>query len=468
MLHWWTYLRTMGANFHEVVEGRLYRGATPEPKNLKKWHAKYNIRTWIDLRQPSDCGFGSPTPTDRTRLFAAQVRMCKELGIDHIRIPISDREPTEDYDITRCLRLMDKGTDDESVFVACQGGRHRAGQMVALFGQRFLGWNEKQVKDSLKEGGFYPNGHERFARALEKLLGFALLLLCLVVPASAQSTGGSSASYPDDYQGIRIGCCVNGTCDYHQRETLTIASSGTVDTFRWSELPAAWQPAPVFTTDPSRVIYDVTVVERPNPIRGALAGVRTLRPPKIRGDQLERRNPLLLQFRDASSEIPLKANDPGDRQIRTPVPISGHPWLKPDNGPVATQVNFEADNNTVRVELDALRKATARPKSVYGADPPSFDRSYWVPFGLAVASSCTDWHSTSGALDRGGREANPIFRTDRGLGVRYGANVAATAAFLGYTAWLEHQGHRRVARILLWTLTGLRVTASAWNYSLRR
>lgn len=438
MLHWWTYLRTMGSNFHEVVEGRLYRGATPEPKNLKKWRAKYNIRTWIDLRLPADCDFGSPVPTDRTRLYAAQRKACRELGIEHIRIPISDREPTDDYDLTRCLRLMDKCADDGAVFISCQGGRHRAGEMVALYGQRFLGWSEDQVKDSLKQGGFYPNGHERFARSLEKLLGFALLLLCLVVPASGQTT--EKKWYPLN---------IDGSTPY--------AEGGVVI-----------GRAPVFTSDESTIVWDVGVQIRGNPVRGALAGVRTLRPPKIRGDQLERRSPLLLQFRDASSEIPIKATDPGDRQIGTPVPISGHPWLKPDNSPVATKANFEADNNTVGVELDALRKATARPKSVYGADSPSFDRSYWVPFGLAVASSCTDWHSTSGALDRGGREANPVFRTDRGLGVRYGANVAATAAFLGYTAWLEHKGHRRVARILLWTLTGLRFTASAWNYSLRR
>lgn len=181
----WTYLRTAGSNFHEVVPGQLYRGATPEPKNLKKWHAKYNIRTWIDLRLPSDCDFGSPVPTDRTRLFAAQVRMCQELGIEHIRIPISDREPTDEYDIARCLRLMADSTK-HGVFIACEGGRHRAGQMVALYGRRVLGWDEKKVKDSLSQGGFYPNGHERFAKSLEKLLGFALCLLLLVVPAMGQ------------------------------------------------------------------------------------------------------------------------------------------------------------------------------------------------------------------------------------------------------------------------------------------
>lgn len=380
MLHWWTYLRSMGSNFHEVIPGQLYRGATPEPKNLRKWHAKYGLKTWIDLRLPSDCDFGSPKPTARTRLYAAQRKACQELGIDHIRIPISDREPTADFDTDRCLRLMSDPTN-QAVFIACQGGRHRAGKMVALYGQRFLGWDEDQVRDSLKQGGFYPNGHERFAKHLEKLLGFVLLLLCLVVPASGQYKA-------------------------------------------WSH---------------GRVVIDTTADAAPVP--------------EVRGD-------------DSSHDIPLITSSAWE--TATPIAVSRHPWLKPNLPATYTQANREADSNTVRVELKALRKATARPKSVYGADSPSFDRSYWVPFGLAVASSCTDWHSTSGALERGGREANPVFRTNRGLGVRYGANVAATAAFLGYTAWLEHRGHRRVARILLWTLTGLRFTASAWNYSLRR
>lgn len=432
----WTYLRSMGSNFHEVVKGELYRGATPEPKNLKKWKTKYNIRTWIDLRLPSDRDFGSPVPTDRTRLYNAQRKACQELGIDHIRIPISDREPTSDFDIERCLRLM-ADSSNHPLFIACQGGRHRAGQMVALYGQRVLGWTDDKVKDSLKQGGFYPNGHERFARSLEKLLGFTLLLLCLVVPASGQTT--EKAWYP-----------------------LTINGPSTT-----SEGGVQIGSAPVFTADPLRVIYDVTVVERSNPIRGALAGVRSLRPPKIRGDQSESvpwwDNPYL-HFVPASFEIPLTANEErGDRAI-----APGHPWLAPDiRSPVHTQTKSDTHTD-VSVELDALHKATARPKSVYGADSRRYDRTYWLPFGLAVASSLTDWHSTSGGLARGGREANPVFRTNGGRGVRYGANVAATAAFLGYTAWAEKLGHRRVARILLWTLTGLRFTASAWNYSVRR
>lgn len=437
MLHWWTYLRTMGSNFHEVVPGRLYRGATPEPKNLRKWHEKYGIKTWIDLRLPSDCGVGSRVPSDRTRLFVAQDKVCEELGIEHIRIPISDREPTDDFDITRCLRMMDKCADDGAVFVACQGGRHRAGAMVALYGQRFLGWDEDKVKDSLKQGGFYKPGHERFARALEKLLGFALLLLCLVVPASGQTR---EEWHPLNY---------NGPVPSSQTGGVVIGR------------------APVFTSDETTIVYDVGVQIRGNPIRGALAGVRTLRPPKIRGDQLERRNPLLLQFRDASQVIPLSTLSRA-WETATPIAVSRHSWLKPVSRPVAHTQAKIAPETAVRVELDAPRKATAGPKSLYGADSPRFDRSYWVPFGLAVASSCTDWHSTSGALDRGGREANPVFRSNRGLAVRYGANVAATAAFLGYTAVLEHKGHRRVARILLWTLAGLRFTASAWNYNLHR
>ena len=97
-----------------------------------------------------------------------------------------------------------------------------------------------------------------------------------------------------------------------------------------------------------------------------------------------------------------------------------------------------------------------------------FDRSYFLPFGLAVASSVTDWHSTYGGLNRGGREANPIFRSDQGRAVRWAANVAATAGFLGYTAWLEQTGHRKIARVLLYTLTALRVVASIHNYRIRR
>jgi hypothetical protein len=105
-----------------------------------------------------------------------------------------------------------------------------------------------------------------------------------------------------------------------------------------------------------------------------------------------------------------------------------------------------------------------------GAPLPAkkFDRSYWIPFFTALGASGTDWHSTHGGLARGAREGNPVFGTNGGRGVRWGANVAATGAFLTYTAWLEHKGHRKIARTLLYLLTGLRTAASVWNYTRRR
>ena len=50
----WTYLRTAGSNFHEVVPGRIYRSATPSPENLEKYRRKFGIKTWLDLRMPKD------------------------------------------------------------------------------------------------------------------------------------------------------------------------------------------------------------------------------------------------------------------------------------------------------------------------------------------------------------------------------------------------------------------------------
>lgn len=136
--------------------------------------------------------------------------------------------------------------------------------------------------------------------------------------------------------------------------------------------------------------------------------------------------------------------------------LVSHPFIKPDV------------ENRQQIAASAQRKPPEVSVDSVSPEGHAFDRSYFLPFSLAVASSVTDWHSTYGGLARGGREANPVFRTDGGRGVRWGANVAATGVFLAYTAVLEKKGHRRIARILLYTLTTLRLAASIHNYSIRR
>ena len=182
---WWTYLWSSGANFHVVVprtadgRGGLYRSATPSPGNLARWSEEYGIKTWIDLRMPSDYSDHS--------FFTAQCTAARTFGINRISAPCSDRLPLPDSTIDVVLALM----QDESKYpmlIACKGGRHRAGAMVALFLKRVLGWSgERAYADAKKTGGYYPNGHKAYDKHFRYLLGLAAALLLFIVPAFGQS-----------------------------------------------------------------------------------------------------------------------------------------------------------------------------------------------------------------------------------------------------------------------------------------
>lgn len=68
-----TYLKTAGDNFHTVVDGVLYRSATPSPENLEKWQRKYKIATWLDLRIPTTAALTAGTQTLAGNAFANSI-----------------------------------------------------------------------------------------------------------------------------------------------------------------------------------------------------------------------------------------------------------------------------------------------------------------------------------------------------------------------------------------------------------
>lgn len=173
----WTYLRTSGPNFHVVVPptiapdgtktGGIYRSATPSPGNLAQWREQYGIRTWIDLRMPADYSDNSK--------FAAQCAAARTFGITRVSAPCSDREPMPDSTIDVVLGMLTT-PGLQPVLIACAGGRHRTGLLVALYRMRVQGWpaetkDKKGAFDEAKHCGFYPDGHERFAAHFRKLLG---------------------------------------------------------------------------------------------------------------------------------------------------------------------------------------------------------------------------------------------------------------------------------------------------------
>ena len=158
----WTYLRTSGDNFHEVVPGRIYRSATPSPENLEKYRRKFGIKTWLDLRMPKDYRDSS--------FLAAQCAIAKRLGIERISLPLDDFGVVSDEQIRVGLEIL---TDEsrQPLLFGCKGNRHRAGLLCAVFRMRIMGWTAEDVLKEAIHCGYYRHGHRAFDDRFMDLIG---------------------------------------------------------------------------------------------------------------------------------------------------------------------------------------------------------------------------------------------------------------------------------------------------------
>lgn len=150
----WTYLRTSGSNFHEVVPGRIYRSAAPEASDLVKLRAKFGIDTLLDLRQASDVGTDRRTPSEKLREYQRLLAECKRLGIKHVSVPFDDKAMPLRLQIDKALAVLDDPSN-RAVQLFCNGGRHRSGGVVARYRVEHQGWTAEAAYDEAKKCGFY-------------------------------------------------------------------------------------------------------------------------------------------------------------------------------------------------------------------------------------------------------------------------------------------------------------------------
>ncbi|UCG57828.1 MAG: tyrosine-protein phosphatase [Phycisphaerales bacterium] len=107
-----------GANFREVVSGRVYRSAQPSPGQLRQWMRRYGIRTVINLRGDA----GQITEDERA--------VADELGVEMIAISLSaNRIPPKDRR-AQLIRAIE--TAEQPILIHCAHGVDRAGTASAL------------------------------------------------------------------------------------------------------------------------------------------------------------------------------------------------------------------------------------------------------------------------------------------------------------------------------------------------
>lgn len=130
------------SNFGQMDE-RFYRGSQPKKDDYAALKA-LGINTVIDLQS-------EPESYEKTEVEA--------LGMKYINIPIIDKSyPTEDN-----INMFLKAVDDPAtgVFYAhCAGGRHRTGDIGAIYRFTKYGWDFDKVYKEMKNYDFYSSwGH---------------------------------------------------------------------------------------------------------------------------------------------------------------------------------------------------------------------------------------------------------------------------------------------------------------------
>ena len=128
-------------NFGQMDE-RFYRGARPQEKDFAALKA-LGINTVIDL-------------TEDQKYEQAAVEAA---GLRYVKVPIRDKGYPTEENIAAFLAAVDD-KDTGVFYVHCAGGRHRTGDMGALYRFTRYGWNFDKVYQEMRNYDFYTsNGH---------------------------------------------------------------------------------------------------------------------------------------------------------------------------------------------------------------------------------------------------------------------------------------------------------------------
>lgn len=136
-------------NFGKVNDN-YYRGAQPVGSDFGELK-KLGIKTVIDLRKDSE-----HDSDDEARAA----------GLQYVNIPLTTKKPATAEQTEYFLRLVDDPSN-WPVFVHCKGGRHRTGQMTAIYRITHDGWTAEKAYQEMKrydfeDTFFYPRSLKRY------------------------------------------------------------------------------------------------------------------------------------------------------------------------------------------------------------------------------------------------------------------------------------------------------------------
>ena len=136
-------------NFGKVSE-HYYRGAQPTAVQFTELK-RLGVKTIIDLRQDH-----IPDASDWAR----------DRGLQYINIPLTTKRAATPEETAYFLKLVSDSAN-WPVYVHCKGGRHRTGEMTALYRITREGWTANQAYEEMKkydfeDSFFYPRSLKKY------------------------------------------------------------------------------------------------------------------------------------------------------------------------------------------------------------------------------------------------------------------------------------------------------------------
>ena len=126
-----------------LVDGRIYRGAQPEPAEYSALKA-LGVSTVIDLREDS-------------KAYAREA--AEAAGLKYINIKMDDSDRPYDEQIAAFIQSVTDPANGK-VYVHCAGGRHRTGATIAVYRMAIQGWSAEAAYREMKAYDYYSRwGH---------------------------------------------------------------------------------------------------------------------------------------------------------------------------------------------------------------------------------------------------------------------------------------------------------------------
>ena len=136
-------------NFGKLNDN-YFRGSQPVVEQFAELK-KLGIKTIVDLRKDSIEGVS---------------QQAHNAGLQYVNIPLSTKRPATEEQTAQFLTLVNDPAK-WPVFVHCKGGRHRTGEMTAIYRITHDGWSSDKAYEEMKrydfeDSFFYPRSLKKY------------------------------------------------------------------------------------------------------------------------------------------------------------------------------------------------------------------------------------------------------------------------------------------------------------------